>query len=273
MTPTVVRIALGAALLVLVILYPFLPGEYDPVAMPLSLLAQVLGLAGLILLPVAIAWVIQEARGRRSRLAVVSLALASLVAIIVATFAVLVAGWALGLATLGLWGLLAAHWVRQVRQPSRGFSPVPVYLVVAPLVSLAAQVTLAGPVTDMSRDQAIRAAAPLIADIERHRAQYGGYPESLEAVNRDYGTSVTGAEKYFYARRGASYNLFFRQPRFFADDFGVREIVIYNPREDYMMPNHVNWILLWSEAELRSRPGWFTSRDLAPLHWKSLWFD
>ena len=56
----IVRIVGLIPLIVLCTFYPFLPGEYDPLAMSLSAMAQTLGLAGLLGVPVGIAWPIFE---------------------------------------------------------------------------------------------------------------------------------------------------------------------------------------------------------------------
>lgn len=65
----IVRIVGLIPLIVLCTFYPFLPGEYDSLAMSLSAMAQTLGLAGLLGVPVGIAWPIFELqkRARRNR--------------------------------------------------------------------------------------------------------------------------------------------------------------------------------------------------------------
>ena len=58
----------GAAgiMLVLCMVYPFLPGGYDRLAVPLSTMAQVFGVVGLALVPVGLLWLI-DAEVRHSR--------------------------------------------------------------------------------------------------------------------------------------------------------------------------------------------------------------
>ena len=48
---TLIRLAGIVGLVTLCTFYPFLPGEYDSLAVPLSMVAQVLGLAGLLVVP------------------------------------------------------------------------------------------------------------------------------------------------------------------------------------------------------------------------------
>lgn len=89
----------------------------------------------------------------------------------------------------------------------------------------------------------------------------------------DYSPSVVGIERYHYAPRGEAYNLAFEQPRFLFDDFGVREFVMYNPRDEQIMPSHASWILIWSPEDLARQQGWFAVHDAAQPHWKQFWFD
>lgn len=51
-------------------LLPFLPGEYDPVALPLSTTVQAFGFIGLLLVPVGILWLRAPASRRIAMLAV-----------------------------------------------------------------------------------------------------------------------------------------------------------------------------------------------------------
>lgn len=63
----IVRIVGLTGLIVLCTFYPFLPGEYDPLATSLSAMAQTVALAGLLVLPVGIAWLIFELQRRARR--------------------------------------------------------------------------------------------------------------------------------------------------------------------------------------------------------------
>lgn len=81
-----------------------------------------------------------------------------------------------------------------------------------PAAVLAAQLALAGPVMDCSRNRAIAQAAELIRNLEGYRAREGRYPASLAAVWKDCQPSVAGIEKYHYAPNGEAYDLFY-QPR------------------------------------------------------------
>src|SRR5690606_28690100 len=118
------------------------------------------------------------------------------------------------------------------------------YMALLPLALLAAQLMLAGPLTQASRARGIANSAELLDAIEAYHAAHGAYPASLAAVWQDYAPGVVGISRYFYAAKGAGFNLFFEQPRFILDNFGARELVVYNPLGEHSMISHDSWILL-----------------------------
>jgi hypothetical protein len=59
-----VRIGGITLLLVLCMIYPFLPGKYDGLAAPLSTTAQIFSVAGLLLTPIGALWLADEVRKR-----------------------------------------------------------------------------------------------------------------------------------------------------------------------------------------------------------------
>ncbi|WP_066364295.1 hypothetical protein [Herbidospora mongoliensis] len=252
------RLALLSASLLLLIASPYLPGGYDPLAMPLSTLAQIFGGVGLLAFLTSVPLLIWP-RNRFWRVAqTVTL---TITALAVSAAAAAEFGLILGLVSLALWVVVLA------RRPS------PVYFVVLPLVALAGQAALNRPLTAYARDTAIANAGEMIAAVERSRADLGGYPDALNAVWPDYHPGVRGVGQYRYAKGGDSYNISFELPRFFFDAFGTREFVVYNPRDRHLMPSHASWVLLWSDARLRNQQGWYGSRDAGPPHWRSFLFD
>ncbi len=72
-----IRIGRSIAVLASAMLLPFLPGRYDPLAMSLSAAATGVALAGLLLVPIGVAWVISS---RGYVLAKLALVVATLVA-------------------------------------------------------------------------------------------------------------------------------------------------------------------------------------------------
>lgn len=277
------------ALIVLCIVYPFLPGKYDGLAVAISTMAQTFGIFGLPLVPVGVGWLVYEVKKRarrkqnhlvQSRGYCFGLAFAiaaTFVALVVSLVAYATAGLSFGALSLALWlaivfRLLPKLWALK-KAESEAFNPMPLYLLFVPTAVLLCQLTLAAPVTEFSRNHAIAQSAQLIHDIEEYRTHNGRYPISLSAVYADYFPSVAGIEKYHYAPSGDAYNLYFEQPRFLLDNFGTREFVVYNPLDEQTMISHTGWILVLSPEELRANQGWYAVYDASSVHWKCFWFD
>jgi hypothetical protein len=121
--------------------YPFLPGRYDPLAAPLSAMAQVFGKAGLLLVPLGV-WSalagrrrpgVTAGRGPRNA-AVAGVAVIWLLVVLMAT---LTSGFALGVITL-VGGIVAGSLAsrRSGAAVGSGARPAPAVclLVVPPLV-------------------------------------------------------------------------------------------------------------------------------------------
>lgn len=267
-------IVVMAALLVLCMLYPFLPGRYDSLAVPLATMAQVFGVVGLALVPGGLLWLARPRYG--FALSVWTAAVGTFIALILALFATLSVGNAFGVLTLGAWVYLLFRLIPKLKRLKNtadpGFHPTPLYLVFLPVFVLASQLILAGPVTRWSRDRAIANAGEFIADIEQYRTGYGRYPASLQAQNRDYYPDVVGIDRYLYEPRGDSYNLSFEQPRFLLDRFGTREWVVYNPRDEQRMYSHTAAHLASPEVAERSQ-GWYDSGETGHPHWIYFLFD
>lgn len=277
------------ALIALVVVYPFLPGGYDGLAVALSTMAQVFGVVGLLLVPVGVLGVVAEVwkqvrrrqnlpiKGGGYRFAVIVVIAASLVMTVVAIAGAASIGLSFGLISLILWSCLIAGLLPTIKglknKDRTAFNFLPVYIVVIPAASLLLQFVLAGPVTQASRDHAVAMSAEIIQDIEAYRLANGSYPLSLLATWPDYSPDVIGIEQYHYVSQGEAYNLFFQQPRFLLDDFGVREFIVYNPLDEHTMISHSSWILLLRPSQLRGSQGWFAVRDASTPHWKYLWFD
>lgn len=274
------RIAGFATASLLLIVWPFLPGPQDPIAVPLSTALQVAGVAGVPLLPLALIWLVSELRGVtrvRFTLATASLVLGTLLALLASLLVLGVISAALGAAALAAVVLALRRLVPALRRlrgtPSIGTHPAPLYLAFLPTTLVAAPLMIAEPITAASRARAIEGTVELIAAIEGHRATHGGYPASLLALHPDYLPPTVGVARYEYAPGGDAYNLAFEQPRFLLDNVGAREYVVYNPRDEHVIPSHAAWILQWSPAVLATRQGWYASHDAGSPHWKYFWFD
>lgn len=284
-----VRITVITACFGLCMLYPFLPGRYDALAVTLSAMAQLFGAAGMLMVPIGAVWLGHEWRNhlRRRRglphanrgywFAKLSLVAASVAALATALVALMSTGLSLGLLTAALWlGALSklTPGLRRLKNAeSPNFNAAPIYLIFIPVAAVLFQWFAATPATEFSRNLTIKRSQELIDAIEEHRAAYGRYPESLLAVWPDYHPPVAGIEKFHYARHGEAYHLFFEQPRFLFDNFGTREFVMYNRRDEHLMPSHASWILLWSSGQLSTNQGWYAVHPASSPHWKFFWFD
>jgi hypothetical protein len=289
MTAHLIRIIAITALLVLGMVYPYLPGGYDRLSVPLSWMVQAFGAVGLLLVPIGLLWLLHEARRRRrasrnlphtdrsSRFATASFVTGTLVVLVVALVGLKCAGVSVGLVVIVSWILSVSRLRAALRQltmrVSGAFSPAPAYLVIIPAAVFAFQLVLAAPVTEFSRRRAIAASEQLIREIEGYRDREGRYPDSLLAVNQDYHTSVVGIEKFHYAPNGSAYDLFFEQPRFVFDQVGTREFVAFNKRQEHLVPSHAGWVLDWSPEQLRESPGWYAAHETKSPNWKSFLFD
>lgn len=288
MTLHLVRMGGLVMLIVLCTFYPFLPGEYDGLAVPLSAMAQTFGVVGLLLVPVGVSWLAYELRKRARRkrnlpttargyyFALASVVVSSMVAVAVSLVAFVSVGLSFGSLTLALWFYIVSRLVPGLKllkkAEAENFNPAPLYLVLIPGVVLIFQITLAASATEFSRNRAIARSAELINDIEEHHAAHGRYPSSLLALHKDYHPSVVGIEQFHYAPRGEAYNLFFERPAFMSE-FGIREIVMYNKRDEHLMVSHAAWILAGAPEALEARQGWHSVHDASSSHWKYFWFD
>ena len=279
-------IAAIGTLALLMILRPFLPGMYDPLAEPLSTALQLVGVAGVPVALLAIVWLCYEVRlavtssapGRgRFHLAVATLVVATGLWGITGVIVLMGLSATLGALAFAVMVLALRRLVPAVGRfrshAGMGVHPAPLYLTLLPVLLVGIPLLVARPVTAASRARAIRASTELIDGIEAHRRIHGSYPTSLFALNVDYLVGVAGVPAYEYSRRDEAYNLGFLQPRFFLDDLGVREYVVFNPRDQHVVMSHVAWILEWSSEVQETRQGWFESRAAGPAHWKSFLFD
>lgn len=265
------RITGATAAIILCTFLPFLPGRYDSLAVPLSLMAQLFGMVGLLLVPVGALWM---ASGKHYAFAIAALIVSSVVWLLVSLGA-LVSSPSLALAALGLGIYLlwrAVPWVRRLKNTPPPATAMPLYMAIVPVAVLLLRLVLARPATEFSRSRAIQNSAPLIAAIEEYRAARGQYPTSLLSLSGDYLPGVIGITEYYYEPRGDAYNLLFEQSTFI---LGSREIVMYNPRDQQVMTSHRLDLLRLTPEQLalEHTRGHYAVHDAPHPHWKYFWFD
>lgn len=272
-------------LIVLCTLLPFLPGRHDSLAVPLSVLAQMVAVASLLLVPIGGTWLVSTHRdggsagSARSRdigrgHAITATVVFSTVLVVVCLGAAISGELTLGL--LGLVVSLSATWkvISRLRaanwQTTPASTAAPYYLMVVPVGAVLLQLALVAPGIDFSRERAIRNSVPLIADIERYRVTRGEYPRSLLSVWKDYEPGIVGVSQYHYESSGDAYNLFFEQ---LTRQVGTREFVVYNPLDEQVMTSHDADILQLTPGELAPRRGFYGVQPTSHPHWKLFWFD
>ncbi|MFN7118455.1 MAG: hypothetical protein ACK4TA_16780, partial [Saprospiraceae bacterium] len=263
------------AILSLGMVYPFLPGAYDRLAMPLSIVIQAFGVMGILLAIIGLGWLIMPKYSYSYARAAWYVSV--FISIVIAFFAFLSAGKVFGIILLFI-GIMTLRYLKSKLNEAKAsdqqvFSILPVYLIGLPVLLLIIQLTIAQPLKQWSRNSAIKNAAAYIDDIENFRKKEGYYPPSLQAMYKDYYPQIVGIDKYHYLAAGDAYNLSFEQPRFLLDVIGTKEWVVYNPRDEHRVYSHTSWFLLLSPAELERSQGWYASEQTEHAHWKSFLFD
>ena len=276
------------AIMMLIVIYPFLPGEYDPFAMPASTTIQLFGGAGLLLVPVGMLWLVREIRiykqinknptlNQKHYFAETSLIVGSIAAMLANLIMFAVNGILLGILFLMLSLVTILSLKVRLKQwkvaGASTFNPTPLYIIMIPVGVTFLSLTLTERITNMSRDNAIANSQEFINAIEQSYATRGKYPTSMQGLWADYTASVVGVDGYSYAPQGAAYNLSFEQPRFLFDDFGTREIVMYNKLDEHMMLSHASWHLTRSPESIAAIQGWYEAHDAKIKHWKIFLFD
>ena len=244
-------------------------------AVPLAVMAWVLGRVGLLLVPVGGLWLWVWRKpasrpGAPAWLVWVTLGICILIAVVMVLVAFaasnsqLLAAVTAVVATLLM--IRVGRSVRATRTTQSRSRTAAAILVVAPIVVLAVQTMFIEAATTRARNRVIANGAPLIEEIERYRARRGAYPDSLFSIWGDYKPSLVGVDRYHYERSGDGYNVIFREPSI---DFGARRFVVYNPLDKQRVTVHEQDRLLLDEAGLDAdNAGHTVVRALPQPHWK-----
>jgi hypothetical protein len=255
---------------------PFAPGGYDSLAVPLAVMAWLLGRVGLLLVPIGLIWLWALSRDGTARprwLIRLSTGTSVFILVVMSVIAFAASGsLLLATGTAAVATLLVARVAhRMPRHPATRLPRMaPALITVAPILVLTAQTMLVDAAAMAARNRVIANAAPLIEEIERYRTHRGTYPESLFSIWGDYKPSIVGVERYHYERSGDAYNVIFREPSL---DFGVRRFVVYNPLDRQRVTVHETDRLLLDDAGLDAdNAGHTVVRALPQSHWKLFLF-
>jgi hypothetical protein len=252
------------------IIYPYMPGAHDPLAIPMSTVLQVGVLVSLLWVPIGIVWVIVVWQ-QRAMLWVVRVVR---IMAVVSSGVLAVIGYASGGIFFGMMvAVVVGVCLRWVWRQESFVAYGAVYLVAVPVCAMATLMGVSTPVTDRSRAHAIAQSQAMIDDLADYYARNQRYPVSLQAMYHDYPVGVVGVARYYYVPSATAYNLMFEQPRFLLDDIGTREWVVYNPRDEHRVYSHDSWILLLSATQLSQSQGWYANEPTAYPHWRTFLFD
>ena len=278
------RILVITAVLLACVFLPYMPGEYDSLATTLSFMAQLFGLAGLLLVPVGLLWLLYELSLRAKKNTLTSIgtyrfAVAAILTSCLVAFVISLGAFGNNNRSFGIFTVILCTYVvwkvlprlKQLKnQQNRRLHPAPFYLMIIPLVIALFRLMFIEPATEFSRYYAIRQSGPLIADIETYYKNNGKYPVSLQALHHDYKPSMTGISQFYYERNGMAYNVYFKQ---FSDELDVLEIVMYNKLDEHAFAAHAMDILEYTNEELALRRGDRQRYPLSIPHWVYMKFE
>ena len=271
------------ATLLLCIVLPFLPKDFDAIATQISLTAQTFSVIGLITCFPALLWLFNSVRNRNKavdnvllnkqrKFAKVYVYIFFVAFLPVVLMTILTLSISFGISLLiGLF-ISTKYTLKRINQTTPSLL-LPLFLTLLPILLLAFQLAVDKPLTDWSRNKAIENSKELIDEIESWKTKYGKYPTTLNAVHKDYSVGIRGIEEYHYTYDNTTYNLYFEQPKFLLDQFGTREFVVYNPTDNHLMISHASWNAQWEPEQIRTTQGWYASGNTGHQHWKYFWFD
>lgn len=255
-------------LVVLCIFLPFLPGPYDKLSLVISGIAQLTGYVGLLLVPIGILWLIQELRKSAGNVKTLTLWSSgyyyAITATVICTFLSLFFALALlmevgisaSLIALIFIGFMLNRQISAIKVLKYNFLPsfnvAPLYLLSIPIIAFIVCSFLISPVSEYSRNYAMKQGLEAIAAIENYHHQTGSYPASIEYVPNVPKPSIMGTDKFIYELNGDAYNLAFVQHQHLG---ATREVVMYNKNDQHNVKGH------------------FANYNTNQPHWKYYWLD
>lgn len=261
--------------------FPFLPGRYDELAVPISTAARVIGVGSLLLVPIGIAWLLYEVIGTsggprpmRTRFAGAAVGAMSILMVLAFVGAAATFAMSLGVGALAAWALFLWRRTGSMLAWARGgdgsYVRPALALTAVPIVTAGAIIGMAEPLQRWSRNLTMDAMQRLIDDIEKYREVRGVYPQALFAEWMDYRAEIIGVRGYQYERVDGAYSIAIEIPAF---DPAARVFLMYNPNDAFRMASHDEWPLTWTDNQLARHRGYSISREVGRQHWRVLYFD
>lgn len=272
-------VMLITVLIILGIFLPYIPGDYDCLAIVLSGVFQFAAFASLPLVPIGLIWCfIEIVKGRRiddavkNRIRKVYFGVTVMIILAAALGAfasnsrftsiiILVIGFFV-FSKIGRKGKEVAY------VESGRYSLTPYYLIFIPLIVLVVRISFLEKVKANATNFVIKQGEQLIQDIEAYKKANSHYPISLQSTIEDYKPSVSGIRRFHYEPNGSAYNLYFEQ---FSDMLGTEEIVMYNGLDEHEMTVHNQDLLRISPENILR--GYHAVETLTTPHWKIFYFD
>ena len=116
------------------------------------------------------------------------------------------------------------------KQRETKFFNLGLYFIAIPIVALCTRLFIMDPLSNFSRDFAIKRSAQLITSIEQFKNQKGRYPETIDEINRKVnGPFIMGIDRFRYTKYGDQYFLTFIQ---WPDGGITEEIVLFGRQND-----------------------------------------
>jgi hypothetical protein len=280
----VLIISVAAALLTAGMLYPYMPGSYDGLAVTISAMCQVFGIVGLVLAPLGLLWIaIQKPRrGQLTNLEgkscvkfmIVSIFIGTLVALAVSVGALIDYHASFGVGFLVVCAVIALRILSRLRRcpevDAISCRWAPVYIMLLPVLAALARHALVASAAESSRNRVISHSEQLIQEIENYRRERGSYPLSLDSLHGDYKPGVVGVERFHYELYGKAYNLYFQHMAVALDQ---AEIVLFNPRGENEFSSHDSDLLRFSPELLARTRGYVQACEAPQKNWKYFLFD
>ncbi len=221
---------------------PFLPGPGNSFSHGISQFAQTIGYIGWPFVPFGLVWLVIEMRNKNGQplnrwtngyypawLALIPIFL-FLPFQITRT---ILSGGPFDFLPLAVIISIVAFFIYRI-QKLKGkthykFNPAPLYIVLIPVVALVTSRFAVEKAAAFTRDEAIVRTEPLIAAIEKYKADNGQYPENLEILKGMFiqeipKPNIMGMRPYQYENRGSSFQLTFER----LWHWNATEVVVYN---------------------------------------------